>query len=64
MSHRVTDTVPLLEGPEQLCCDKLQGLMAQLKGKVRNFPKLFRLTEGQQGTGVERSWERPPWMML
>lgn len=43
MSHQATDTVPLLEGPEQLCCGKRTGPMTQLKGKVRNFPKSFRL---------------------
>lgn len=64
MSHQATDTVPLLEGPEQLYCSKLLGLLAQLKGKVRNFPRLFRLTPCQEGTGECRSWERPVWMML
>lgn len=54
MSHQATDTVPLLEGPEQLGCGKPRGLMAQLQGTFRNFPKLFRLTQGQEGT-----WEWP-----
>lgn len=55
MSHPATDTVLLLEGPEQLCCGKLLEPMASLKGKVRNFPKLFRLTRGQAGAGQQRN---------
>lgn len=64
MSHQATDTVPLLEGLEQLCCGKLRGLMAQLQGTFRNFPKLFRLTRGQEGTGEWGTWKWPLWVML
>ena len=61
-SHRHS---PLVGGTwAVLHCGKLLGPVARLKEKVRNFPKFFRLTWDQEGTGKWRSRKRSARMML